>query len=163
MIHYVDGDASAPVGDDVLICHIVNTASKIGAGFSGDIIRRYPAIKEQYMSSRKPLGHVIWSGPFRNGTLVANMVAMRGVRSQMNPKPIVYGSLQVCLWQVSARAEQSGRVVHMPYIGAGLAGGEWPLIEPIIIETLVNRDLDVYVYRLTPVQESVKHIMAVSR
>jgi hypothetical protein len=36
----------------------------------------------------------------------------------------------------------------MPRIGSGLAGGEWPKIEPIIRETLSNENVEVMVYDL---------------
>lgn len=36
--------------------------------------------------------------------------------------------------------------VHMPRIGAGLAGGKWEEIEPIIIRTLSAKNIPVLVY-----------------
>jgi hypothetical protein len=34
----------------------------------------------------------------------------------------------------------------MPRIGCGLAGGKWEQIEPIIERTLLNKNVEVYVY-----------------
>ena len=38
--------------------------------------------------------------------------------------------------------------VHMPRIGCGLAGGKWELIEQIIKEELITKEIAVTVYDL---------------
>ncbi len=38
--------------------------------------------------------------------------------------------------------------VHMPRIGAGLAGGDWREIEQIILDELAAHDLDITIYDL---------------
>jgi hypothetical protein len=41
----------------------------------------------------------------------------------------------------------------MPRIGAGLAGGKWDDIQPIIQDVLCSQGVDVYVYDLNPPKE----------
>lgn len=36
--------------------------------------------------------------------------------------------------------------VHMPRIAAGLAGGDWALIEPLILDTFIRKGIPVTVY-----------------
>ncbi len=44
------------------------------------------------------------------------------------------------------KAVELGASVHMPRIGCGLAGGRWPRVEPLIVERLVRRGIEVTVY-----------------
>ena len=69
------------------------------------------------------------------------MIAQRGIMANGNVQPIRYDALEQCLTTVSMLRPHS---VHMPRIGCGLAGGEWSMIEPIILRTFSG--LDVYVY-----------------
>jgi hypothetical protein len=39
-----------------------------------------------------------------------------------------------------------GASVHMPRIGCGPAGGEWPLVEPLVAGRLAGRGIPVTVY-----------------
>ncbi|MGW5336775.1 hypothetical protein [Streptomyces bauhiniae] len=39
-----------------------------------------------------------------------------------------------------------GASVHTPRIGCGLAGGEWPLVEPLVAGRLAGRGIPVTVY-----------------
>ena len=43
-----------------------------------------------------------------------------------------------------------GAGVHMPRIGCGLAGGKWSDVEPLIVDALSMRDVDVVVYGFKP-------------
>ena len=38
--------------------------------------------------------------------------------------------------------------VQMPKMGCGLAGGDWKIIEKIIIEELCSNDIEVTIYEL---------------
>jgi O-acetyl-ADP-ribose deacetylase (regulator of RNase III) len=50
------------------------------------------------------------------------------------------------LQKVSDFAKAQNASVHMPRIGCGLAGGTWDQIEPLIIATLINSVISVWVY-----------------
>ena len=47
---------------------------------------------------------------------------------------------------VRDKALELSASVHMPRIGCGLTGGEWPEIEKIIDETLCAAGVEVFVY-----------------
>jgi O-acetyl-ADP-ribose deacetylase (regulator of RNase III) len=86
---------------------------------------------------------------------VANMVAQRGIRRRASDPPAVcYDALATCLDEVFWHAVAHGASVHLPRIGAGLAGGDWARIERLVRATLVDRadgrpGVDVVVYALT--------------
>jgi O-acetyl-ADP-ribose deacetylase (regulator of RNase III) len=77
---------------------------------------------------------------------VANMIAQHGVRPTAAGPPIRYDALEQCLDTVASRATAVHASVHMPRIGAGLAGGDWERIENTIRVALVERGLQVTVY-----------------
>ncbi len=45
-----------------------------------------------------------------------------------------------------SKAEELNASIHMPRIDCGLAGGKWEKIEPIIEDTVLKADIDVFVY-----------------
>jgi hypothetical protein len=49
---------------------------------------------------------------------------------------------------VAAFARQQGASVHMPRIGAGLAGGKWDVISQIVEDELTAKGIPVTVYDL---------------
>lgn len=159
MVTYVKGDATAPVGDGPkIIAHIVNDSGRWGAGFVKAVSQKSTkpeqAYREWYRQSQErgdyflPLGHVQFVAC--SGTItVANMVAQHGTySSQYNPHPISYDALEYALRKVAKVAIGEGATVHMPRIGAGLARGNWEVIESIINRTLTLQDVDVTVYDL---------------
>lgn len=157
-INYVEGDLFAgiqPVEETIYLAHVCNTEGAWGAGFVIPLGRRFPAARDAYKE---------WSrtGPMKMGktqfvdvqaeqpkVVVANMVAqVLGGR-----RPLYYNYLAICMEQVSERAvrqmEQGTAVqVICPMFGAGLAGGDWNIIEQLIWDTWIRPGLPVTVYYL---------------
>ena len=82
---------------------------------------------------------------------VANMIAQHGIRVVNGVPPIRYDALSACLKLLADWAktlEIDGKIVsfHGPRMGAGLAGGDWTLIEKIVDEVL--GEFNVYIYDL---------------
>lgn len=151
-INYTNGDATAPQGDGKkIICHICNDIGAWGAGFVLAISNkwRYP---EDFYRARQtyPLGHVdILS--VEEDTFVANMIAQHGVgRDADGNPPIRYEELETALQKVNTVAKQINASLHMPRIGAGLAGGDWDRIAAIIERSI---DVPVTVYDFVPAAE----------
>ncbi len=149
MINYIKGDATQPEGSGKkIIVHICNNINAWGAGFVLAISRRWDAPQQAFHARKGQLrlGDVQFV-PVENDIVVANMIAQEGIRYDYvaHRPPIRYGAVRVCLSKVQDFANACGATVHMPRIGAGLAGGDWNEIEKIIEETLF---VDVYVYEL---------------
>lgn len=159
MVVYVKGDATKPQGGgQKIIVHIVNDSGRWGAGFVKALSAKSPkpelAYREWYRQHQErgdyflPLGHVQFVDCSATIT-VANMVAQHSTYSkQYNPHPISYDALEYALRKVAKVAISEGATVHMPRIGAGLARGNWEVIESIINRTLTLNDVDVTVYEL---------------
>jgi len=68
------------------------------------------------------------------------------MKTGSNGVPIRYEAVKTCLGKIALEAKKLEASIHMPRIGCGLAGGKWDKIEPIIKETLMQQDIDVFVY-----------------
>lgn len=155
MITYVTGDATQPIGvGPRVIVHVCNDVGAWGAGFVVALSRRWREPEVAYKAwyrSRKGTPEL----PFELGSAqfvdvaeqlwVANMIGQRDIkRSRKGEAPVRYDAIATCLGHVAEFAEANQATVHMPRIGAGLAGGDWNRIESLINETLGAINVTVY-------------------
>lgn len=146
MIKYLKGDATEPIGEGVkLIVHICNNKNRWGAGFVLALSKKWKDPEEKYRMYKNKLGEIKLV-QVEKDIIVVNMIAQEGTgpNNQGNP-PIRYNALKTCLEKVNKVAVNVNATVHMPRIGAGLAGGDWNVIEQIIKERLT---VDTFVYDL---------------
>jgi O-acetyl-ADP-ribose deacetylase (regulator of RNase III) len=164
-INYVVGDATNPVSTGrQIIVHCCNDAGFWNAGFVVALSARYYQPERDYRrwSIQNDL-HVAGTGqptqiPFalgqvqfvkvRPGLCVANLIGQHGIRSRSNPRPIRYDAIRHGLIRVRQLALAHEASVHMPRLGAGLAGGNWNVIEGIIKDELCAFGVNVTVYDL---------------
>lgn len=153
-ITYLKGDATQPqASGNKIIAHICNDIGGWGKGFVLAISRRWAepekAYREWYnnrLSESFGLGD-IQIVQAENEIYVANMIAQHGIiPTRETGAPIRYEAVNDCLEKLRTEAKKLDASVHMPRIGCGLAGGTWDRIEPIILKTLSENDIDVYVY-----------------
>jgi len=164
MITYLKGDATCPQAKGTkLIIHISNTLGGWGKGFVLAISKRWKAPEAMYrqwyhqrdpIQNTEPGAIVMTSGRFalgetqlvmvQSGLAVVNMIAQEGMRTGSKGPPIRYEALKTCLGLVNGYANSFKASIHAPRIGCGLAGGSWDKVEPIIQETLSERDVYVY-------------------
>ncbi len=154
-IRYVGGDATRPQGRDRrILVHLCNDLGAWGAGFVLAVTRRWPEPEARYRAWHQGREEA----PFELGQVqfvlveenlwVANLIGQHGIRRQGGAPPIRYEAVRQGLARVAAYALEHGASVHMPRIGAGLAGGTWDQISTIIEEELVARGDAVTVYDL---------------
>jgi hypothetical protein len=79
---------------------------------------------------------------------VANLIGQHDIRPHGGVPPVRYEAIHEGLRRVAAFAQEVGATVHMPRIGAGLAGGKWDEISPIIETELTTNGIPVLVYDL---------------
>jgi len=139
-IKYIKGDATAPEGEGKkIICHICNDIGAWGAGFVMALSKKWGYPEYHYRArQRYPLGHVdVMSvdadADGKNIIYVANMIGQHGIGPDVNGvPPIRYDALIDALSKVNKIAKEMDATLHMPRIGAGLAGGDWDEISAII-------------------------------
>lgn len=151
-IQYLKGDATNPqVEGNKIITHICNDMGGWGKGFVMAVSKRWKMPEEEYRRWYKQgenfeLGEIqmvkveadIW---------VCNMIGQHKINTNLNgTPPIRYEAVRKCLEKLYRKAQILNASIHMPRIGCGLAGGKWEKIEPIICETLLKDNIEVYVY-----------------
>lgn len=165
MINYVNGDATLPTGSgNKLIVHIVNDLGKWGNGFVVALSKRWKmpelAYREWYKNKSKNdfISGAIQVVAVEPDIHVVNMIAQHGISMYIKNgivdeiaeevPPIRYDALHDCLSKVCAIAKKHNMTVHGPRFGAGLAGGDWTLIEKIINDELISNGVSVTIYDL---------------
>ena len=151
---YIKGDATAPIGSGVkVITHICNDIGGWGKGFVLALSKKWKMLEEAYRQWYKSqeeftLGAVQFVN-VENELYVANMIGQHGIyKDSKGLPPIRYDAVRQCLKEVALFTIAHKASVHMPRIGCGLAGGKWELMEQIIKEELITKEIAVTVYDL---------------
>ena len=151
-IEYTTADATQPKGDgNKIIVHVCNNIGGWGRGFVLALSARWSEPKSSYQC-----WHAEQNEPFELGQVqfvivdqglwVANMIGQEGIHPKNGVPPVRYEAIKQGLGRVSTFATENSASVHMPRIGCGLAGGQWPKVEQAIAQTLIKDEIDVTVY-----------------
>lgn len=157
-INYVIGDATAPQGDgNKIITHCCNDIGGWGRGFVLALSKKWKQPHDEY---RKWYSSRATDASFKLGSMqlvpveptiqVANIIGQHGIYNEYGIPPIRYDAVRTGLQAIRVAALGINASVHMPRMGAGLAGGNWGEIEKIINEELIAYEIDVTVYDLDP-------------
>jgi len=156
---YRDGDVTQPKGDgQKLIPHVCNDIGGWGKGFVLAISKRWKEPEEEYRKwylqckSRMgyrfmPMGEVQYVR-VEEDIVIANMIAQHLIWPMGGIAPVRYRSLTKTLANVCEYARENDASVHMPRIASELAGGDWAIIESIIVKELVDYGVSTTVYTL---------------
>ena len=151
-IQYTKGDATSPQSEDnKVIVHICNDIGGWGKGFVMAISKRWKKPENQYREWFKSkdgfkLGKVQFV-QVEEDLWVANLIGQHKINKDENGNaPIRYDAIEQGLEGVASFAIENKASIHMPRIGCGLAGGKWEMIEPIILKTLSDNNIEVTVY-----------------
>lgn len=154
-ISFVKGDATEPSGDGpMIIAHICNDVGGWGRGFVLAVSQRWQDPEVAYRQWYRERS----SNDFDLGATqlvavepdlwVANIIGQHDIRASDGEPPVRYWAIEAGLADLADEADAMGASVHMPKIGCGLAGGEWPTVEAIIERTLSAAGVAVVVYDL---------------
>jgi O-acetyl-ADP-ribose deacetylase (regulator of RNase III) len=151
-IKYIKGDATTPLANDnKIILHICNDIGGWGKGFVMAISAKWKEPEQQYRQwyqsqENFALGKVQFV-QVEDDIWIANLIGQRKINKDENGNPpIRYEAVAEGLEKVAAFAKENNASIHMPRIGCGLAGGKWEIMEPIIINALVDENILVTVY-----------------
>lgn len=155
---------------EVVIAHCVNCRGGFGSGVAGQIARRWPSVKETYLKKFNEYGWKLGDvqfvfidsnrkivkivdreeNPYDFKKIVANL-AMQDNYGNDGGLYVNYLSMYKAFTNLFHRCAAWGITsIAMPLIGAGLAGGDWTIIESIIEKCLGDRELKIVVYQLPP-------------
>lgn len=154
-VRYRQGDATAPGGsDNRIIAHVCNDIGAWGRGFVMALSHRGPEPEAAYKAWYRDRAQndfalgAVQLVPVHPHLWVANMVGQHGIRRTGGKPPVRYEAIDKALGTLAQHALRIEASIHMPRIGAGLAGGDWALIEPLIVKQLCASGVDVTVYDL---------------
>lgn len=166
---------SLAAGNRVAIAHVCNDEGGWGSGFVVPLGKNYPLAESEYrrwcaegstvnkdFDEEVPfeLGKTqfVYPKPIElGGLVVANMIGQhQTINSNPGSTPVRYAAIADCLERVSdycVKAQGGHEThntieVHCPKFGAGLAGGNWTVIEALLDE-IVGSVAPVIVYEMT--------------
>ena len=148
LLHYLIGDATKPVKLPAMLPHVCNDAYRWGRGYVLALRASYPQSEKSYHQWFQEGSPKLGETQFVRCTdqvTVVNMIAQHGTQWINGVPPIRYDALRTALERVYASARDERVTVHMPRVGADLAGGTWAIIEGIIKDTMT---VDTFVYTL---------------
>jgi O-acetyl-ADP-ribose deacetylase (regulator of RNase III) len=139
MIKYIDGDLvkMAKNGDFDVIFHCCNCFCVMGSGIAPQIKNAFP---EAYVvdckttsGDKDKLGTISYTENTK--PIVVNLYGQFGYGNRKLGKPDVdYTALRLAIREMKNKF--SGKVFGGPKLGAGLAGGDWSVIEKILEEEM---------------------------
>lgn len=154
-INYVIGDATSPIGTGrKIIIHVCNDIGGWGSGFVLAVSKKWKEPEQKYRelsASAKANGQLLTLGTVQfvevgDGITVANMIGQHMTHWIDGNPPIRYHAIAQALDAVARFALSRGATIHAPRFGAGLAGGNWKLIEHYIKKHICSRDIPVTIY-----------------
>ena len=151
MIHYLKADATVPQAEgNIVIAHICNDIGAWGKGFVLALSKRWKYPEKQYKQWYKEgedfaLGEVQFVS-VEEKIWVANLIGQHNIYKDENDNPpIRYEAVKKGLRIIADFAYEINAKVQMPRIGCGLAGGSWDRIEKLIRQTLLKKNIEVFV------------------
>ena len=137
------------------ILHVANIYCSFGTGIAKEIRKRYPRAYQvdkmtKHADSSK-IGQFTFAAADKNQEQsVANLYAMTGIGT--SKRQLSYDALIECLenlksWMI--KMEMDNEIIGIPYgMGAGLAGGDWIIVESIIQSIFTNSDFNVLICKI---------------
>lgn len=145
MIKYVEGDLL--MSPEKLIAHGCNARRVMGKGVAKLIREKFPHAYSDYMVGSQRLGDVIFSqGPEK---IIANAITQDGYGSSYTNDRVIhadYNAIGVAFKTINRYCVENGiSEIAIPKIGAGLAGGDWGVIERVIVDSAPDIIVKCYV------------------
>lgn len=150
MIEHITGnvfDTTAPI-----IAHGCNCVGGFGSGVAGYIAQQYPSVRQWYRWKFKTegwkLGDIQPIPVFDYKKVIINCATQHDCGGDPNVRYVNYDAIATCMEQVRDYATNllNNPVVAIPKIGAGLANGDWSIIEEIIGGVFSGKHIQIYTY-----------------
>ena len=151
MINYVTGDLLGAT--QRVIIHGCNAQGVMGSGVARQIRQRWPNVYEVYALRHRVfglgLGEIVPVATL-DGRIIVNCITQDGF-GRDGRRYVDYDAIDRCLALVNDRVQGwEATEVAMPRIGAGLGGGDWEVIEQIVLRNATNFVPVVYDFPQAP-------------
>lgn len=144
MVNYIQGDLFSTKAD--IIAHGCNCRGGFGSGVAKIVATKYPKARHYYLDKHEEEGWKLGDVQFVrqwNDKIIANCATQDGYL----PRGIChadYPAIRKAMTTVKEYARAKNLSIAIPKIGAGLAGGDWQVIEKILEEVFSDYDITVY-------------------
>jgi len=156
MIVYKHGDLLE--SDEKIIVHGCNAAGGFGSGFAGQVAKKYPEVRDCYVrdyfehiysnqDKTQFLGQWVSCRTKDDRTIINLITQEKYGPPELGPYvsyPAIYKGLTNIMRYYYDLERPNHNIIAMPKIGAGLAGGNWEIIEKIINDVSGNFEIRVY-------------------
>jgi O-acetyl-ADP-ribose deacetylase (regulator of RNase III) len=149
VIVYVQGDILA--SSELVVAHGCNCSGGFGSGFAKSVADKYPQVKEGYLHRHNTRGWKLGDVQLINvGDGSGRILANCGTQYKYGkPDQGPYVSYPAIREITKKLVESFPQGFAMVKIGAGLAGGNWDIIERIVNEESGTIEVRVYVIPTT--------------
>lgn len=142
---YLKGDLLSVVKSNNIIVHGCNSRGVMGSGVAKAVREKYPDCFKKYVEDlsygKKRLGEVSWYQVVPSETIfIGNAITQSDYGRDSSLRYVSYDAIDTCFSDIFHVAKKYGMNVNIPKIGAGLGGGDWSIIEKIIIRNAVKKD-----------------------
>ncbi len=147
MIRYIDGDLVRDAEQFDVIGHCCNCFCTMGSGIAPQIKAKFPEAYVVDCATKKgdlnKLGTITYT---ENTTpIVVNLYGQFDYTGRRrNEMDLDYNALRTAIR--SMKEKFSGKRIGLPKLGAGLAGGDWAVIERILQEELAGEYVTIVNY-----------------
>ena len=145
MINYVQGDLFTTNCD--IIAHGCNCVGGFGAGVARTMANKYPESRDKFMEKHRTVKWNLGDVQFvkTNGKIIANCATQFYYGGKQKGHVYAdYGAIEECMKKLLQYSLDNNLSVAIPKIGAGLAGGNWSMIEKIIESVFINKEITIY-------------------
>ena len=135
----------ALAGEFELIAHGCNCFCAMGKGIALGIKTQFPNAYESDLQTAKGDRAKLGTCSFavHDSLIIVNCYTQYDWRG--SGLIVDYDAIRSCMRWINEN--YSDRRIGLPFIGAGLAGGDWAIIKPIIAEELIDTDLTIVEYQ----------------
>jgi O-acetyl-ADP-ribose deacetylase (regulator of RNase III) len=143
MILYKKGNLMQASED--IIAHGCNCINGFGSGVAGDISKEYPQAKIKYHEKFNTVGWKLGDVQIvkTKGKQIANCATQYEYYPR-NKQHADYDAIQSCFNKLYTYSKNNNLTIAIPKIGAGLAGGDWIIIESIINRVFHDKEIVCY-------------------
>lgn len=155
IIHH--GDLIKSVTSNAIIIHGCNARGSMGAGIAKQIKDTYPGAynkyREAFARGELQLGNVSqWhtDADVKDMLFILNAVTQKDYWKKGAPKDFVYvdyDAIRECFIKARRLSVEMNKSIHYPLIGAGLANGDWNIINKIICEVLDGLEHHLWIFK----------------
>lgn len=132
-----------------LILHGCNTKGVMGAGIAKQIAAKYPIVYSRYAGYCDVWDNILGECLFVNISpelTIGNLFTQDSYGRDPNIRYVSYDAVDNCFKKIHSIYNEN-TPIHFPKIGAGLANGDWNVIQSIIEHRLKDfTNLNLWIY-----------------